>query len=122
MHCQGGEPVDWLRDAVVNHKARALSRQWQDAGAALMQLLQDEQALAAIPPAAAWAIVNALQNGLRDVEAAVRQARRHELPAGARRATGDLLYALGGVRDVLERYIVPEAERRYGLPPRDDTR
>lgn len=122
MHCQGGYPLEWLRDAVVNHKARELSRQWQNAGDALMQLLQDEQALAAIPPEAAWTIVSALRTGLRDVEAAVRKARRHELPSGARRATGDLLYALGGVRDVLERYIVPEAERRYGLPPKSDGR
>lgn len=110
--------MDWLRDAVVNSKARELSRQWQDVGAAIMDLVQDEQALTSIPPEAAWTLLNGLQTGLRDMEAAVRQARRHPLPTGARRATGDLLYALGGVRDVLERYVVPEAERRYGFPPK----
>lgn len=109
--------MNWLRDAVVNHKAREVARQWQDAGAALMDLMQDEQALASIPPEAAWTIVRGLQAGLRDMETAVRQARQLELPASARRATGDLLYALGSVRDVVERYVVPEAERRYGFPP-----
>ncbi len=54
------------------------------------------------------------------MESAVRRARRHDLPPKARRATGDLLYALGEVRDVLERYVVPQAERRFGAPPRQN--
>ncbi|MFS8523659.1 MAG: hypothetical protein FWJ83_02250 [Limnochordales bacterium] len=110
--------MSWLRDAVVHQKARAMARQWQDVGAALMDLLGDEQALAAIPPEAAWTVIEGLRKGLRDMESAVRQARKHELPAGARRATGDLLYALTDVRDVIEKHVVPAAEKRWGLPPR----
>lgn len=110
--------MEWLRDAVVSHKAREMARQWQDVGEAILALMQDDRALASIPPEAAWALVNGVQAGLRDMEASVREARRHQLPPAARRALGDLLYALGGVRDVLERFVVPEAERRYGFPPK----
>lgn len=115
-----GYALDWLRDAIVAHKAREMGQQWQDVGQALLQLLRDEEALAQVPPEAAWAIVDGLLGGVRDMESAVRRARRHDLPPKARRATGDLLYALGEVRDVLERYVVPQAERRFGAPPRQN--
>lgn len=110
--------LDWLRDAFVAAKARKLSRQWRDAGEALLALLHDEEALAAVPPEAAWEVVGGLLDGVRGVEAALRRARGHDLPPKARRATGDLLYALGEVRDVLERYVVPTVEKRFGPPPR----
>ncbi len=109
--------MDWLRDAIVNQKVRAMSRQWRDVGAALADLLGDERTLAAIPPKAAWTMINGVRSGLREIETALRQARGYDLPVGARRATGDLLYALGDVRDVVESYVVPVAEKRYGFPP-----
>lgn len=117
MRRRGGAAMDWLRGAFAAMMARELSRRWRDAGEALLALLQDEAALASIPPGAAWDLVQGVLESVRSAEAAVRRAQAHALPPKARWATGELLYALAEVRDVVERYVVPEAERRFGPPP-----
>lgn len=109
--------MEWLKDALIARQGKELSEQWRSAGSALLQLLQDEQTLASIPAEAAWTLLNGVQTSLRGMERAVRTAREHSLPVDARRTLGELTYALNSVRDVLERFVVPGAEKLYGPPP-----
>lgn len=94
-----------------------MAERWQSAAGALGRLMQDEEALAAISPEAAWTLLNGMQTGLRGMERAVGEARRHPLPTEAKRALGELTYALNEARDVLERFVLPAAEKTYGFPP-----
>lgn len=110
--------MEGLRNALITARARKLARDWRDAAEALLALLRDETELGCVPPAAAWELVRGLTDAAQTAEAAVKRARGHPLPPGARRVTGQLLYALGEVRDALERYVEPAVERRFGPDPR----
>src|SRR5690625_4214043 len=106
--------MEWIKDALVARQQRELARQWQAAGQALLTLIQNQDALEAIPPEAAWSVINGLRAGMQGMERAVQGARQHELPPEARRALGEVSFALGTVVDVVEKYGVPAAENLYG--------
>lgn len=109
--------MEWLKDALVARKQRELTEQLQSAGRSFVALAQDERVLASIPPAAAWTVLNGLQASLRGMEQALRAARQHDLPAEARQTFGELTYALNSVKDTVESYALPAAEKLYGFAP-----
>lgn len=111
--------LDALRDAVIARRIQDLRADLSQAGASLQALSNDLGSLETVDPKAAWELIHGLQASLIVAERSLRSVRRSDgLPQGTlRKSVNDLLNAVAHMRQLLERDLIPYAEKAYGFPP-----
>lgn len=111
--------LDAIKNAAVARTVEALRADLDQAGRSLAALRLHLESLSQMDAQTAWRLIHGLQASLYIAEQTLRDARRSPgMPAGPlRRAVTDTLTLVAHVQELLERHLIPLAEKAYNLPP-----